>query len=549
MNLRIFGQIKNDLPAGIVVFLVAVPLCLGISLASGAPFFAGMISGIVGGILVGVLSHSHLSVSGPAAGLAAVVLASITQLGAFETFLLAVFFAGIIQVALGLLKAGAIANYFPSSVIKGMLTAIGIIIILKQIPHALGYDEDAGGDLNFIQVDGGNTFSGLVNAIAMIHPGAAMICLVSLIILIAWERPFFKRKLKLVPGGLVAVAAAILINEAFLAAGSRLAITGSHLVQVPVAKDLSEFVGFFTMPDFSQLANPQVYMVALTLAAVASIETLLCIEAVDKLDPEKRSTSPNRELVAQGVGNMTAGMLGGLPITSVIVRSSANVNAGAKTRMSTVIHGLLILICVTFIPALLNKIPLSALAAILLVTGYKLCKPGLFREMFALGKYQWLPFAVTVIAIVMTDLLTGVGIGLGVSVLALLYGNYKNSYFFHKENHHEGEIILVHLSEEVSFLNKASIKLTLDHIPANSIVVIDAYDSQYIDHDVLELIRDFKNVQAPLRNITCKTVGFRDSYGIANTDNVQSVKEYIPRYHSVISGVPASNKPVLKELR
>lgn len=549
MNRRIFGQIKNDLPAGIVVFLVAVPLCLGISLASGAPFFSGMISGIIGGIVIGTLSNSHLSVSGPAAGLAAVVLASINQLGAFETFLLALFFAGIIQVILGLIRAGAIANYFPSSVIKGMLTGIGLIIILKQIPHALGYDEDAEGDLNFIQIDGENTFSGLINALGKVDLGATMICLLALVILIAWERPFFKRRLKLVPGGLVAVSVAVLVNEAFLASGSNLGITGSHLVQVPVAEDLSEFIGFFRMPDFSQLANPQVYIVAVTLAAVASIETLLCIEAVDKLDPEKRSTSPNRELLAQGVGNVAAGMLGGLPITSVIVRSSANVNAGAKTRMSSIIHGLLILICVTLIPTFLNKIPLAALAAILLVTGYKLCKPGLFREMFAFGKYQWLPFIVTVIGIVFTDLLTGVGIGLGVSVLALLYGNYKNSYYFHKENHHEGEIILIHLSEEVSFLNKASIKLTLEHIPSNSILVIDAYDSQYIDHDVLELIRDFKNVQAPLRKITCKTVGFKDSYGITNTDNVQSVKEYIPRYHSVVAGISPGRKPVFNEVQ
>ena len=543
MNKNIFAHLKSDLPAGIVVFLVALPLCLGIALASGAPFFSGMIAGIIGGILIGVMSNSHLSVSGPAAGLAAVVLASITKLGAFETFLLAVFIAGAIQFLLGFIKAGAIANYFPSSVIKGMLTAIGIIIILKQIPHAFGYDKDAEGDFKFIQLDGENTFSELVNSINKIDFGATLICFISLAILILWERPFFKKKLKLLPGGLVAVITAIVLNELFTKNGNNLAISGEHLVNVPVANSFNDFMGFFTFPDFSQLGNIQVYIVALTIAAVASIETLLCVEAVDKLDPEKRSTSPNRELVAQGVGNMASGLIGGIPLTSVIVRSSANVNAQAKTKMSTIIHGLLLLICVTLIPSILNKIPLSALAAILLMTGYKLCNPALFKKMFQLGKYQWVPFVITVVAIVFTDLLTGVGIGLGVSTLALLYGNYKNSYFFHKEKHKEGEAILIHLSEEVSFLNKASIKLTFEHLPKNATVIIDAYDSQYIDHDVLELIRDFKEVQAPLRNITCKTVGFKEVYNIINTDNVQSVKEYIPRYHSVIVAESAKLSP------
>lgn len=544
-NKNLFANLKNDLPAGIVVFLVAVPLCLGIALASGAPFFSGMIAGIIGGIIIGFLSNSQLSVSGPAAGLTAVVLAAINQLGAFEIFLLAVFIAGIIQLIFGLLKAGTIANYFPSSVIKGMLTAIGIIIILKQIPHAFGYDKDAEGDFYFLQVDGENTFSALINSISKIDLGATVICMISLLILFLWERPFFKKNLKLVPGGLVAVIVAIILNEIFLRTGSSLSINNGHLVNVPVANNFNEFLGFFTVPDFSQWNNPQVYMVAVTLAVVASIETLLCIEAVDKLDPQKRTTSTRRELIAQGIGNMTSGLIGGLPITSVIVRSSANVNAQAKTKMSAIIHGFLILICVTMIPAVLNKIPLSALAAILLMTGYKLCKPSVFKTMFAFGKYQWVPFAVTVTAIVFTDLLTGVGIGLAVSILALLYGNYKNSYFFHKEKHKQGEAILIHLSEEVSFLNKASIKLTLEHIPENTTVIIDAYDSQYIDHDVLELIRDFKDVQAPLKKIDCKTVGFKEAYNIANTDNVQSVKEYIPRYHSVLIGESTKHSQVV----
>jgi len=544
MNKNLFTHFKNDLPSGVVVFLVAMPLCLGIALASGAPFFSGMIAGIIGGVVVGFISNSNFSVSGPAAGLTAIVLASISKLGAFEIFLLAVVIAGIIQIIVGLIKAGAVANYFPSSVIKGMLTAIGIIIILKQVPHAFGYDKDSEGDFTFLQTDGQNTFSELINAISKIDLGATIICLVSLGILIIWEKPFFKKKLRLLPGGLVAVIVAVVLNEVFVGSGSTLAIRGEQIVNVPVAKSVNDFLGFFTFPDFSQLANPQVYTTALTIAAVASIETLLCIEAVDKLDPEKRSTSPNRELLAQGVGNIASGLIGGLPITSVIVRSSANINAQAKSKLSTIVHGLLLLLCVTLIPFVINKIPLASLAAILLMTGYKLCNPALFKKMFRLGKYQWVPFVVTVIAIVLTDLLTGVGIGLGISILSLLYGNYKNSYFFHKELHHEDETILIHLAEEVSFLNKASIKLTLEHLPANSTVIIDAYDSQYIDHDVLETIRDFKDVQAPLKNINCKTVGFKDAYNIANTDNVQSVKEYIPRYHSVIVGEAAKKSVV-----
>lgn len=547
MNKSFFARIKSDLPSGIVVFLVAMPLCLGIALASGAPFFSGMISGIIGGIVIGSLSNSHLSVSGPAAGLAAIVLSSINKLGAFDTFLLAVFLAGIIQFILGFVKAGAVANYLPSSVIKGMLTAIGIIIILKQIPHAFGYDKDSIGDLSFLQIDEENTFSGIINAVSRIDIGVTLITLICLTIMIIWERPVIKKKMKVVPGALVAVVVAVVLNESLIKSGSSLAIQKEHLVNVPVAASFNEFFSFFTLPNFSQLSNGSVYVIALTIAAVASIETLLCIEAIDRIDPQKRVTSPNRELVAQGIGNMVSGLIGGLPITSVIVRSTANLNAQAKSKLSTIIHGCLLLICVALIPSVLNKIPLASLAAILLITGYKLCNPELFKKMFSLGKYQWVPFVVTVVAIVFTDLLVGVGIGLGVSILALLYGNYKNSYYFHKEQHHEGENILIHLSEEVSFLNKASIKLTLEHLPANSTVIIDAYDSQYIDHDVLELIRDFKEVQAPQKNITCKTIGFKERYKIVNTDNVRSVKQYIPAYHSVIVGTPERKPIVLAE--
>ncbi|HMU44744.1 MAG TPA: SulP family inorganic anion transporter [Chitinophagaceae bacterium] len=527
MKNKLFANLKSDLPSGIVVFLVALPLCLGIALASGAPFFSGMIAGIIGGLVIASFSNSSLSVSGPAAGLAAIVYASIQEMGAFETFLLAVVFAGIVQFVLGMVKAGAIANYFPSSVIKGMLTAIGIIIILKQIPHAFGYDKDAEGDMNFLQVDGENTFSGIINAIGKIHLGATLVTIISLGILVLWEKnKFLRNRMKLLPGGLVVVIFSIIVNELWRSSGSSLAITNQeHLVNVPVAGSVQEFFGLFTLPDFSQIFNPQVYIIGLTIAAVASIETLLCIEAVDKLDPERRRTSTNKELIAQGIGNTLSGLIGGLPITSVIVRSSANVNAGAKTKMSAIIHGFLLLACTALIPVVLNKIPLAALAGILLMVGYKLAKPSLFKQMFAAGKYQWVPFVVTVIAIVMTDLLVGVGIGLGVSTLALLYGNYKNSYFFHKEQHQVGEVIHIHLSEEVSFLNKASIKLTLDHIPENSKVVIDASASQYIDYDVLEEIKEFKEVKAPLKNIECLTVGFKEKYRIENSVNVSSLPD------------------------
>lgn len=543
MNKNFFAHAKRDIPAGIVVFLVAVPLCLGIALASGAPFFSGMIAGIIGGIVIGFISNSPLSVSGPAAGLTAVVLVSITKLGAFETFLLAVVLAGVFQIILSLVKAGTIANYFPSNVIKGMLTAIGVIIILKQIPHAFGYDKDSEGDFSFLQPDGENTFSALLKPFVHIDLGATMIFLISIAIIILWDRPFIKKHVKLIPGGLVAVFTAIMLSEFVFSNSSLLAIAQEHKVNVPVAKSFDDFLGFFTFPDFSQINNPQVYIVALTLAAVASVESLLCIEAVDKLDKEKRITSTNRELAAQGIGNMLSGLIGGLPVTSVIVRSSANVNAQAKTKLSTIFHGLLLLVCVALIPAMLNKIPLSALAAILLVTGYKLCNPRVFKNMFKNGKYQWVPFVVTVVAIVFTDLLTGVGIGLVVSVTAILIGNYKNSYFFHKEDHHEGDAILIHLSEEVSFLNKASIRKTLDQLPENATVIIDAFDCQYIDFDVLEIIREFKDEKAPLKKINCKTVGFKEEYKIANTDNVKSVKELIPRYHSVL--VENSKKQIL----
>ncbi len=520
---KYFSSLKNDLPAGIVVFLVALPLCLGIALASGAPFFSGMIAGIVGGLVVATISNSQLSVSGPAAGLAAIVLVSIQQLGAFDIFLLAVVLAGVMQLVLGFLKAGTISNYFPSNVIKGMLTAIGILIILKQIPHAFGYDADIEGNLDFIQANGENTFTAFLHPLQHINLGATLITLISLTILILWEKPFIKNKVGIIPGGLVAVFVSIALNEFFLNTNSSLAIIEkSHLVNVPIAKSFSDFLGFFTFPDFSQITNPAVITVAATLAIVASIETLLCIEAVDNMDPRKRVTSTNLELKAQGIGNILSGLIGGLPITSVIVRSSANVSAKAETKISAMFHGLLLLVCVALIPTLLNKIPLATLAAILLTVGYKLTSISIYKKMFKNGKHQWIPFIVTVVVIIFTDLLKGVAVGLVVSIFFILKGNLKNGYFFHKEDYQSGDNIKIQLSEEVSFLNKASIKQTLAHLPNDSTVTIDASKTTYIDYDVLELIRNFKETQSKEKNISAILVGFKEVYNIKNDGHVVS---------------------------
>lgn len=519
------SNLKYDLPAGLVVFLVALPLCLGISLASGAPFFSGILAGVIGGVVIGLLGNSQLSVSGPAAGLVAVVISAIATLGSFEAFLLTVFIAGFIQIAFGLLKAGIIANYFPSNVIKGMLSGIGIIIILKQIPHALGYDKDIEGDLAFLQIDGENSITGLISAVEHIDIGATLIAVIGLLVILLFENPKLKNISKIIPGGLAAVFAGVFVNEALFKTIDFLYVGDRHKVSVPVPSSVTEFLGFFSFPDFSQIQNPQVWVFALTIAAVASIESLLCIEAIDKLDPENRVTNTNRELIAQGIGNSISGMFGGLPITSVIVRSSANLNAKGKTKVSTIFHGLLLFGSVVLIPGLLNKIPLAALAAILLHTGYKLAKPSIFKQMFKNGRYQWLPFVVTILAVVFLDLLKGVSIGLGVSIVYILYGNFRNSYFFNKESHQEGDTIKIRLSEEVSFLNKASIRETLDRIPDNSNVLIDASNSSYIDFDVLEILKEFIEIKAPIKKIKCETIGMKDNYELKSDKKVVSISK------------------------
>lgn len=488
--------LRADLLAGLVVFLVALPLCLGIALASGAPLFAGLITGVVGGLFVGLLSGSHISVAGPAAGLSAIVMAAIATLGSYEAFLTAVVLAGLLQVGLGFARAGAFSSYLPSSVIEGMLAGIGVIIIVKQLPYAAGWKDGAA------------------------HPGVLLVALVSMALLVAWSEVAALKRLKAVPGALVAVLAGSLVSELLAASGSSWALRPEQLVNLPVPASLADYAGLFTRPDFSRLWDPDVWTVAATIAAVASVETLLCIEAADKMDPLKRFTDTERELKAQGVGNALCGLLGGLPMTSVIVRTTANVSSGGRTRAATVSHGLFLLVAVVSIPGLLNRIPLATLAAVLIMTGYRLAGPAVFAHMWKAGKYQFGPFAVTVAAIVVTDLLKGVAIGLATSAFAILYGNMRFAYRFKKEEHHAGETIHLELAQEVSFLNKAAIKRVLKDIPAGCRLIIDASQSVYIDHDVLELIRDFLRTGARERGVAVSLVGFKREYRVEHAIEV-----------------------------
>lgn len=515
---NLFSSLKADFPSGLVVFLVALPLCLGIALASGAPPLSGIIAGVIGGIVVGALSKSHISVSGPAAGLTAIVLTAITALGSFETFLFAVFLAGLFQLILGFLKAGSISNYFPSNVIEGMLAGIGVIIILKQLPHAVGFDADFEGDESFLEAGGGNTFSSLISALDYFHLGAVIITAISITILLLWDKVPFLKRLKLVPGALVAVIVSIILNEIFIGSGSSLQIATNHLVNLPVPQSLEELKGIIITPNFASFSNPQVWITAMTITIVASIETLLCIEASDRMDVQKRYTSTNVELKAQGIGNMISALLGGLPMTSVVVRSSANANAGAKTKLSAIIHGVLLLICVLAIPVILNKIPLATLAAVLILVGYKLAKPATVLHFWHKGKYQFIPFIATLLAVVFLDLLKGVALGMIISIIFVLRGNLKRAYNFRKDEYVEGDVIHIDLAQEVSFLNKAAIKYTLNEIPANSKVVIDASDTVYIAHDVLDLIQEFKDFKAKEINVKVKLVGFKKAYELENTD-------------------------------
>ncbi len=512
------SHFKNDLPASIVVFFVAVPLCLGIALASGAPLISGLIAGIIGGIVVGTISESQVGVSGPAAGLAAIVLVAITDLGSFEIFLVSVVLAGVIQLILGFLRAGIIGYYFPSSVIKGMLTGIGIIIILKQIPHFFGYDADPQGDFAFLQVDGENTISAIFSTLDNISIGATTIALIAMGILLLWDIVLTKRAkiFQLIQGPLIAVVVGILFF--LVTKGSEtFAISANHMVNVPVADDFSSFVGLFAFPDFSAITNSQVWVIALTIAIVASLETLLCVEATDKLDPEKRVTPTNRELLAQGTGNVLSGLIGGLPVTQVIVRSSANIQSGARSKTSAILHGVFLLIFVLLVPGLLNLIPLSVLAAILFVVGYKLAKPQLFMQMYNLGWSQFVPFIVTILGIVFTDLLVGIAMGLAVSIVIILYNNYKNSHFLHmEENENAPKVVKMTLAEEVTFFNKASILNELDNLPEGSQLVLDVTNTRFLDHDIIEILDDFSD-KAKMRNINIKLLS--GSRSVENPSN------------------------------
>ncbi|TRZ45873.1 SulP family inorganic anion transporter [Robertkochia solimangrovi] len=508
-----FKYLKNDLPASLVVFFVALPLCLGIALASGAPLFSGLIAGIIGGVVIGSLSGSQLGVSGPAAGLAVIVLTAITKLGSYETFLLAVIIGGILQIILSILKAGVIGYYFPSAVIKGMLAGIGIIIFLKQLPHAVGYDADYEGDLDFFQADGENTFSALSSMLDHISMGAVLVTLISLTILLVWDKVLAKKHnfFKIVPGPLVAVIVGIIYNT-FVDPSTGLSIMDEHLVSVPVPDGISSFFGQFTFPNFGAITNYEVWVIGVTIAVVASLETLLSVEAADKLDPEKRVTPTNRELFAQGTGNIVSGMIGGLPITQVIVRSSANVQSGGKTKLSTVMHGLWLLLAIILIPNLINQIPLAVLASVLLIIGYKLGSPAKFVEMYKLGKGQFIPYVVTVIGVVFTDLLMGIGLGLAVGITSILIRSYKNSHFLHiHENDNGDHRVRMTLAEEVSFLNKGAILRELNNLPDNTFLELDVRKTIRLNYDILEILDEFA-YKSKAKNIDIRVISNRGEF-------------------------------------
>lgn len=518
-----FKHLKNDIPASIVVFFVALPLCLGIALASGAPLFAGLIAGIIGGVVVGSISGSSVGVSGPAAGLTVVVLGAIATMGSFENFLMAVVIGGVIQVVLGILKAGVIGYYFPSSVIKGMLAGIGIIIFWKQVPYALGFSADA-----FVIPEGETLLSGILLLLSKVSSGAVIVAVLSLVILLLWEKVLSKKHsiFTIVPGPLVAVVIGILY-QTFVSAGSGFGISGQQLVNVPIPESVADFFGQFTFPNFAVIGMPEVWITGITIAVVASLETLLCVEATDKLDPRKRVTPTNQELVAQGAGNIFSGLIGGLPITQVIVRSSTNIHSGGRTKLAPILHGVFLLVSVILIPTLLNKIPLAVLAAILFIVGYKLAKPEIFVQMFKLGKSQFLPFLVTVIGIVFTDLLIGISLGLVVGIIVILINSYKNSHFLHIEDEsEERNLVKMTLAEEVTFLNKGAILKELDNLPKDSCLELDLRRTKVLDYDILEILDEYA-VKAENRNISIKI--------ISNLGVIENPKNYRDLFGSKIS--------------
>lgn len=506
----VWNNLRYDLPAGLVVFLVALPLCLGIALASEAPLFSGVITGVIAGVLVGLLSGSQLSVSGPAAGLTTIVASCIHTLGGFEAFLCAVFLSGIFQILLGALRAGALAGLFPVSVIKGMLVAIGITIILKQIPHAVGGQADFDDEMGFYSLTGqDNALGEISRALFTLSPTAVVICFASLLLLIYWESPAAKKHkfTSYIPGPLATVALGAILNQIFHLHFSGIGLTAEdgHLVQLPAITSVGDLIHELSFPDFSHFASKGVWIAGLTIAAVGSIETLLCIESTDKMDPYRRMSNNNRELVAQGIGNALAGLVGGLPMTSVIVRSSANIYAGARTRMSSVFHGAILLLCVLLIPNLLNMIPLASLAAVLLIVGYKLAHPSLFKKMYGLGLDQFLPFIITVLAILFTNLLTGVMVGLVVGLGVVIKASYYSAISVV-----EGESqTLIRFTKDVTFVHKLKLKKALLALKSGTKVIIDGSRVMFIDHDIYELIEEFRQT-APRRNIAIEMRGMEN---------------------------------------
>lgn len=503
--------LQRDLAAGLVVSLVALPLCLGVALASNAPLLSGLLAGVVGGIVVGALGGTRTGVSGPAAGLSAVVAAQVVGLGSFSSFLAALVVAGMIQVVLGIARAGSVAAFFPSSVVKGLLTAIGLLLILKQLPHVLGHDPDPEGEMAFLQPDRSNTFTEIVQTLGDIQPGAALVGLMSLAMMVLWGGWKPLKRLP-IPAPLAVVLAGTGVSLLLGRFGGSWAIGPSHRVEVPIANGLGGYLRALERPDFSQWSNPAIYAAALTIAAVASLESLLNLEAIDKIDPRRRTSSRSRELMAQGVGNVVSGLVGGLPITLVIARSSVNIHAGARTRTATIFHGVLLLTSVVFLPAWLNLIPLSCLAAILLITGVRLARPSMVRKMWSQGYHQFVPYAVTVAAIVFTDLLVGILIGLAVSLGSILRSNVRRPMRRIVEKHLGGEVLHIELSNQVSFLNRAALARSLDDVPKGGHVLLDALGTDYVDPDVLDLIRDFKEQTGPARGIEVSLVGFQERY-------------------------------------
>lgn len=518
--------IRKDFVSGIIVFLVALPLCLGIAQASGAPPFAGIIAGIVGGIIVGLASKSNVSVSGPAAGLIAIVAgALVIDKMPFNHFLCAVVIAGALQLTLGFLRAGGIANYFPSSVIEGMLAGIGLTIILKEFPNALGLAQSSQTEAS-TEGERGFTWSDITNSLGHLDLAAVIISFLGLAIFALWMTKPMKR-FQLIPAGLLVVVIGTLLNEVFRSTGGAIPpLAGESLVNVPVANGMSAFLGQFMLPDLRGFMEPSVWTVGVVIAVVASIESLLCIEATDKLDPLKRYTPGSSELKAQGLGNLVSGFIGGLPITSVIVRSSANINAGARTKVSAIVHGVLLLVAAFAIATLLNRIPKAALSAILIFTGYRLCRPAVFKHMWKQGGLtQFTPFIATVVLVPSLGLLNGVAVGIVIAVFFTLRQNMRIPFFYQRSVYNHGELTKLTLAQEVSFLNKAAIKETLDHLPGGTNVIIDATHTEYIDFDVLDVIRDFAVSGAKVKGINLSLVGFQDVYKVPKSANIDELMQ------------------------